>query len=83
MAIKSESTSYIPESGSSQSLMSNQEEIKENRKFISYIFRSLVQKKNHMYSSLVRLCIEILKTYKRDITKLVDEEKNSGNFALI
>jgi hypothetical protein len=56
------------------------EEIKENRKFISQLLRQLSQKKNSPCDVLKKECIEILKTYERDIIMLVDDEKNSCKY---
>jgi hypothetical protein len=65
------------------SFKSYNNEIKENRKFISNLLRLLSHKKN-LQSDLIRKeCIEILRTYERDITVLYDEEKNTCKFVLI
>jgi hypothetical protein len=63
---------------SNLSSKSYSEEIKENRKFIAILLRLLSQKKNLPSEALRKECIEILKTYERDITVLFDEEQNTG-----
>lgn len=73
---KSESVIRRGDSIMNESIKSMQDDIKENRRFISYFFRSL-QKKHFSNESLKTECIESLKAYDRDITKLVDEERNT------
>lgn len=53
------------------------EEIKENRKFINYIFRTLNQKKNLPAEMLHRECVELLRSSDKDITRIVDGDKNT------
>jgi hypothetical protein len=65
------------ESMVSESIKSVQEEIKENRKFINYLLRTLSQKKNLPSEILSKECMEILRNCEKDITKLVDEDRNN------
>jgi hypothetical protein len=70
--------SLIPNSQSSfsESLAISPIDVKENRKFINYLFRSLNSKRNQPYDILLKTCVEILRNSKKDITRIIDEDKN-------
>jgi hypothetical protein len=59
-----------------ESVKGAQEEIKENRKFIQYVFRTLNHKKNMQSDVLHKECVEILRN-RDNITKIVDEDNNN------
>jgi hypothetical protein len=78
-----EKISYIEEdknnSHLNESFISNQEELIHNRKFITYIIRSLNQKRIKSMEMLHIECLDLLKQYNKDITNLIDEDKNNRN----
>jgi hypothetical protein len=74
--------SLFPQSQSSfnESFAAGHLDVKENRKFINYLFRSLNLKRSQPYDTLLKTCVEILRQYEKDITKIVDEDKNHCKF---
>jgi hypothetical protein len=74
---KGDSNFFRGDSLLNESLRSNVDEIKENRKFIKFLLKNLNAKKNYSVDILKRDCIELLKDFKGDISKITDEEKNS------
>jgi hypothetical protein len=56
---------------------STQDEIKENRKIITYVFRNLSQKKNQSNDILIKDTIDILTQSNKDVTKIYDEDMNT------
>ena len=61
------------------SLMEGHEDVRQNRRFMTYVLRSLKEKKIKQVEILQKECYEILKQSNTDITKLVDEDKNNCN----
>jgi hypothetical protein len=65
------------ESFLNESVRSVNEDIKLNRKYMSYVLRTLNTVKNSPYDQIKKHCLEIFRNCERDITKLIDEDKNT------
>jgi hypothetical protein len=61
------------------SVNSTQDDIRENRKIITHVFRSLSQKKNQPNEILIKDITDLLNQSGKDITKIYDEELNTCN----
>ena len=77
--LKEEENSKIfnKEYSQNESFLSSQNEILESRKFMNILIRSLNSKKNLPPQSLQKECMDILKSCKRDILKIYDEDRNN------
>lgn len=59
------------------------EEIRQKRKHINFILKSLNQSRNKTFEGLFKDCVEVLKMCVMDILILVDEDRNNCNNMLL
>ncbi len=53
------------------------EDIRQNRRYINFVLRTLNQNRNKPFEILLKECVEVLRQCGRDILSIVDEDRNN------
>jgi hypothetical protein len=78
-----EAQSYVQNQNRDDSILNESrsgiEEIRQKRKYINFVLRTLNQNRNKTFEGLFKECVEVLKQCGKDILTIVDEDRNNCN----